>query len=186
MNLARMLVEKRAGLRYRRAQAFMPVARRAFAHIGARSVVVAPLHLAGVERISVGARVIVRDGAWLATENAASTLAIGDETYIGYRAHLHAIDTVSIGSRCVFADNVMVTTTDHDRVHRHVVHGTGPVVIEDDVFLGQNVVVLGGVRIGAGATVAAGAVVVDDVPAGTIFGGVPARLIGSDTTRDRA
>ena len=44
--------------------------------------------------------------------------------------------------------------------------------------LGQNVVVLGGVTIGDGATVAANAVVVKDVPPGVIVGGVPAKPLG--------
>ena len=55
---------------------------------------------------------------------------------------------------------------------------TRPVTIEDDVWIGHGATVLKGVRIGRGSIVAAGAVVVDDVPAGTIVGGVPARPIG--------
>lgn len=179
MNMARTLVEKRAGLRYRRAQAFMPVTRRAFAALGRGSVIVAPLHLQGVARISVGHDVIVREGAWLATEGEPSRLSIGDHCHIGHRVHLHSIDPVRIGANCQIADNVMITSTDHGRLLRDTVHGTGPVTLGDDVFVGQNAVVLGGVTIGDGATVAAGAVVVRDVPAGAVVGGVPARVLGA-------
>ncbi|MBP3886025.1 MAG: 2,3,4,5-tetrahydropyridine-2,6-dicarboxylate N-acetyltransferase [Olsenella sp.] len=52
-----------------------------------------------------------------------------------------------------------------------------PVVIEDDVMLGANAVVIEGVRVGAGAVVAAGAVVVEDVPAGAVVAGCPAKVI---------
>ena len=52
-----------------------------------------------------------------------------------------------------------------------------PVVIEDDVMLGANAVVIEGVRVGKGAVVAAGAVVVDDVPAGAVVAGCPAKVI---------
>lgn len=178
MNVAQLLVEKGAGLRYRRAQLRAPILRRAFGGLGAGCVIMAPLYLRGVHRIHLGDGVLVRDGAWLATENEVSSLRIGDDTYIGHRAHLHSIDPVVIGRGCVFADNVMVSTTDHDRRDRHQVHGTGPITIGDDVFLGQNVVVLGGVSIGDGATVAAGAVVISDVAAGAVVGGVPARELG--------
>jgi 2,3,4,5-tetrahydropyridine-2-carboxylate N-succinyltransferase/tetrahydrodipicolinate N-acetyltransferase len=52
-----------------------------------------------------------------------------------------------------------------------------PVVIEDDVLIGANAVVLEGVRVGVGAVVAAGAIVIDDVPPGAVVGGVPARVL---------
>ena len=55
--------------------------------------------------------------------------------------------------------------------------GAVPVVVEDDVMIGANAVVLEGVRVGAGAVVAAGAVCVEDVPAGAVVAGVPARVI---------
>lgn len=52
-----------------------------------------------------------------------------------------------------------------------------PVIIEDDVVIGANAVVLEGVRVGKGAVVAAGAVVTQDVPAGVVVAGMPARII---------
>ncbi len=52
-----------------------------------------------------------------------------------------------------------------------------PVTIEDDVVIGANAVVLEGVRIGKGSVVAAGAVVIEDVPANSVVAGIPAKVI---------
>lgn len=52
-----------------------------------------------------------------------------------------------------------------------------PVVVEDDVLVGANAVVIEGVRVGRGAVVAAGAVVIEDVPADAVVAGCPARVI---------
>ncbi|MDD4902596.1 MAG: CatB-related O-acetyltransferase [Patescibacteria group bacterium] len=49
--------------------------------------------------------------------------------------------------------------------------------IGNDVYVGCNVTILGGVNIGDGAVIAAGAVVNRDVPPYTIYGGVPAKFI---------
>ena len=51
------------------------------------------------------------------------------------------------------------------------------VIIEDEVWLGTNVVVLPGVRIGKGAVVGAGSVVTRDVPANAVVAGYAARLL---------
>lgn len=56
---------------------------------------------------------------------------------------------------------------------------TSPIVLEDDVWLGMNVLVLKGVRIGAGTVVGAGSVVTGDLPAGVVAAGNPARVVGS-------
>ncbi|MBM6779248.1 2,3,4,5-tetrahydropyridine-2,6-dicarboxylate N-acetyltransferase [Collinsella tanakaei] len=52
-----------------------------------------------------------------------------------------------------------------------------PVIIDDNVMIGANAVVLEGIHVGEGAVVAAGAVCVEDVPAGAVVAGVPARVI---------
>ena len=52
-----------------------------------------------------------------------------------------------------------------------------PVIVEDDVVIGANAVVIEGIRVGKGAVVAAGAVVIDDVPAGAVVAGSPARVV---------
>ena len=53
----------------------------------------------------------------------------------------------------------------------------GNIVIDDDVWIGQNSIILSGVHIGQGAVVAAGAVVTKDVPPYTVVAGVPAKII---------
>lgn len=52
-----------------------------------------------------------------------------------------------------------------------------PVIIEDDVLIGANAVVIEGVRVGKGSVVAAGAVVIEDVPENVVVGGVPAHFL---------
>lgn len=53
----------------------------------------------------------------------------------------------------------------------------GPIVLEDDVWVGTNALILSGVRVGRGAVVGAGAVVSRDVPSYAIVCGVPARVV---------
>ena len=52
-----------------------------------------------------------------------------------------------------------------------------PVIVEDNVLVGANAVVIEGVHIGRDAVVAAGAVVIEDVPEGMVVAGCPARVI---------
>ncbi len=54
-----------------------------------------------------------------------------------------------------------------------------PVIVESDVWIGQNAIVMPGLTIGHGSIVAAGAVVTRDVPPYSIVAGIPARIIGN-------
>lgn len=180
MNLVRTWVEAPPSIRWHLSRLRMPLLRRAFANIGANTVIVRPRTLRGVAQISLGADCSIFEGAWLKCEsNPEATIHIGDRTYLGHDVHVHSIDPVHIGSDCVLADYVLVTSTDHDRVERKVTHGTGAVMIGDRVFIGQGATVLGGVTIGDGATIAAHSVVTRDVAAGSVVGGIPARVIGA-------
>jgi len=52
-----------------------------------------------------------------------------------------------------------------------------PVIVEDDVVIGANAVIIEGCHIGKGAVVAAGAIVIGDVPENAVVAGVPAKII---------
>ena len=56
-------------------------------------------------------------------------------------------------------------------------HSEGPVIIEDDVWIGEGAMIMPNVHIGKGAIIAANSVVTHDVQAYTIVGGVPAKVI---------
>ena len=101
-------------------------------------------------------------------------------------------ETLRIGSFCSIASGVVFClNADHPlnyistfpmRVkclhsEKYEAISKGDIIIEDDVWIGQNSIILSGVHIGQGAVVAAGAVVTKDVPPYAIVGGVPAKVI---------
>lgn len=119
--------------------------------------------------------------------NAVGDVIIGDHTRIGI--HNTIIGPVTIGSHVNLAQGITVTALNHnfsDTTRRIDEQGisTNPVTIEDDVWIGANAVILPGVTIGQHAVVAAGAVVTADVPANTVVGGVPARIIKKKNTEN--
>jgi acetyltransferase-like isoleucine patch superfamily enzyme len=178
MSLAQRLVESPPSIAWHRARLMSPLYRRAFAAFGSGTVMVRPAILRGVDRISVGNDCAFYTGAWLACEDGAGPIRIGDRNYFGQRTHLHAGAPIVVGDDCVFVDDVYIGSADHDRFDRSRSVTTSPVRIGSRVFLGQRVTVLGGVTIGDGATVGANAVVTRDVPAGGVVAGVPARSLG--------
>ena len=89
---------------------------------------------------------------------------------------------IEIGNDVLVGPSVLMRTTDHYFLRTDIPiwqqgHSTGTISIEDDVWVGCNVSILGGVRIGRGAVVAAGAVVTRDIAAYSVVAGVPARFI---------
>ena len=95
---------------------------------------------------------------------------------------------VSIGDNVVIASGVTLVTHDeiarifsnNDLELRHGYrHNIGKICIGNNVFIGQNAIVLPNVCIGNDVIIAAGAVVTKDIPSGGVWGGVPARQIGN-------
>jgi acetyltransferase-like isoleucine patch superfamily enzyme len=121
-------------------------------------------------------------------------IEIGDNCYIA-NASLVSSARITIGSLVMIAGGVTIADSDFhplgpaervadsialspigDRSIRPHVR-SAPVVIEDEVWIGYNATILKGVHIGKGAMIAPGAVVVRDVPAGTLVAGNPAVAI---------
>ncbi len=126
-------------------------------------------------RFSIGRRSVIE--SFCCINNAVGDVIIGDNSRIGL--HSTVIGPVTIGSHVNLAQGITVTALNHnyaDPTRRIDEQGisTAPVTIEDDVWIGANAVVLPGVTIGRHSVVAAGAVVTQDVPEGSLVAGVPA------------
>lgn len=107
-------------------------------------------------------------------------IRIGSNFTGNYNLTILDIREVTIGDNVMIGPNTLITTVGHPlspvgrRKHLGIAK---PVVIGNDVWIGGNVTILPGVRIGNNAVVGAGAVVTKDVPDNTVVAGVPARVI---------
>jgi maltose O-acetyltransferase len=137
--------------------------RAAGAKIGARSLIQGPVRVTG-------------------TGNPWRFLHIGDQTIISGPLHLDLGAEVRIGNGVRIGHDVSMLTISHaigDEGLRSGLSEAWSIEIGDGAWLASRVTVLPKVRIGAGAVVAAGAVVTRDVPANTLVAGVPARVMRS-------
>ncbi len=110
-------------------------------------------------------------------------IEIGDGCCFGKQNSIAAINKVSIGKNVLFAGNVHITDHSHgyEDISRPITPQQllckGPVVIDDDCWLGFNSEILSGVHIGKHCVVAAHAVVTKDVPSYCVVAGNPARIV---------
>ena len=111
-----------------------------------------------------------------------ANLTIGDNSAVGLGCYLSCLAPVRIGDRVLMGPEVMVYTSNHvwnavERSYFRQGETFAPVVIGDDAWLGARSIILPGVTIGKGCTVAAGAVVTKSTADFTTVAGVPAVLI---------
>ena len=115
------------------------------------------------DRVEIGDRAVIMMGAII---NIGAI--VGEDTMIDMGAVLGGRATV--GKRChVGAGAVLAGVVEPA--------SATPVILEDDVLIGANAVVIEGVHIGKNAVVAAGSVVISDVPENAVVAGVPARVV---------
>jgi acetyltransferase-like isoleucine patch superfamily enzyme len=169
-----------------RARAFTMLLRRSLRTCAAGARIQPPLRLHGERRIAIGERVFVASHCWLATyvhDGRAGELEIGEGTSIAGHCVLAAASRVTVGRSVLFARNVYVA--DHRHAYEDTTRpvlaqgfaGVAPIEIGDGAWLGQNVVVCPGVRIGRGAVIGANSVVKTDVGDHCVAVGAPARVV---------
>lgn len=118
----------------------------------------------------------------------------------GFNIHTHGLaffnyncvvlDTspVHIGAGAFIAPGVCLACSGHAIEPEQRAQGIGtsaPITLEDNVWIGANATVCGGVTIGAGSIIGAGSTVTHDIPAGVIAAGSPCRVIRPITEQDR-
>ncbi len=119
-----------------------------------------------------------------------SGLEVGDECFLGDECLLDLAEGIRLERQVTLAERVLILTHTNVGYADHPLQesfpaSAAPVVIETGAFLGANVTVLPGLRVGARSFVAAGSVVTADVPPDVLVAGVPARVlrpIGEGTT----
>jgi acetyltransferase-like isoleucine patch superfamily enzyme len=126
-------------------------------------------------------RVLVGGGGWQGPD---SILTVGEGTSFFDGSFVNVSEHVTIGDGCALsADTTVLTHGCWQPVLDGYPYSFAPVVMEDDVVVFVKSVVLPGVTLHRGTTVAAGSVVTKSTPPYSLVGGVPARVISADARR---
>lgn len=119
-------------------------------------------------------------------------LTFGDDDFINDNVRFQDSNLITLGDRVIVAPDVKFYCGEHaidaqqrwgsyENGKKYLISFTEPISVGNDVWIGGNATIIGGVHIGNNVIVAAGAVVNRDVPDNTIVGGVPAKKIKSLT-----
>jgi lipopolysaccharide O-acetyltransferase len=149
----------------------------------------------GKRFIRFGSNISIYRNLWLeAVSEYAGTkfnpvIQLGNRVKFSNGVHISAIKKIIIGNNVLFGSNVFLSDHNHGGysggLHTsplippadRILYSEGAVIIEDNVWIGDNVNIVGPVIIGFGAVIAANSVVRKDVPMQTIVAGSPARII---------
>lgn len=152
------------------------------------------LTLEGGKCISIGKDTLIETDAVLSAWNTKDgagiqhhpILEIGDNCFIGQHIHITCINHVHLSNRVLIGRWVTISDNNHGNTDTLSLHkppierewvSKGPVIIEDDVWIGDKATILANVTIGKGAVVAANSVVTKNVPAYSVVAGNPAKVI---------
>ena len=106
-------------------------------------------------------------------------ITIGDYCLISPGVRISSVQSVQIGDNVMLAANAYISDSDWHGIYNRIrpFRCTKPVVIENNVWLGERVIVNKGVTIGENSVIGAGSVVTKNIPANSVAAGNPARII---------
>lgn len=105
-------------------------------------------------------------------------IRIGDYCLICPGVRIGAACRIEIQNNCMLAGNVYITDADWHGIYNRIEPGANaPVILEENVWVGDSAIVCKGVTIGRNSVIGAGSVVVGDIPPNTVAAGNPARVV---------
>ena len=123
---------------------------------------------------------IDNDCRFVASRN--SLIEIGENSHVGCQAVWNSGEDILVGKNCVFAARSSINSNDHGKKKginiRSQDYSYAPVNVSDDCWIGINVTILKGVKLGKGSIVGAHAVVTKDTDEYSINAGIPAKSLG--------
>ena len=118
-------------------------------------------------------------------------ISIGNNVWISKNVALYACNGIKIGNDVIIAKDVSLISGDHEYLNKTTkINKQGmqtnkaPIIIGDDVWIGEKAIILKSVNIGKGCVVGAGSVVTKDIPPFSIAAGNPAKIIKVRKTKN--
>jgi acetyltransferase-like isoleucine patch superfamily enzyme len=154
--------------------------------LGLHSTIIKPKY------ISIGSNSRICNGVELSCAEASDTIGsdpsmvIGDNVSIGEYSHITCANKLVIGNGVLTGKRILITDNAHGASNRKTlmllpierpIVSNGPVIIENNVWIGEMACIMPNVRIGEGAIVAANSVVTKNVPPFSIVAGIPAKIV---------
>jgi acetyltransferase-like isoleucine patch superfamily enzyme len=119
----------------------------------------------------------VRLSVWPETKNR-GRIKIGNYCLVCPGVRISSANGITIGDNCMVASNAYITDSDWHDIYNRIDSGkTAPVVIENNVWIGDSAIICKGTTIGENSIIGAGAVVVNHIPPNTISAGNPAKIV---------
>lgn len=168
--------------------------KREFKHFGEKSYVMPCFsYLLGAKYISIGNKCHISSGVQLTAwdnyrgkQTFTPEIVLGDNCSIGEDSHITAINSIRLGNNVLLGKKILITDNAHGSSSSELLEiapnyrplcSKGPVVIDDNVWIGEKASIMPDVHIGKGVIVAANSVVTKDVPPYCVVAGIPAKVI---------
>jgi acetyltransferase-like isoleucine patch superfamily enzyme len=119
-------------------------------------------------------------------QNFLPSIKIGNNVNFNTDIHIGCINSITIGDNCLFASRIFISDHNHGETTEQMLKvspmerplvSKGPIVIKNNVWVGEGVTIMANVTIGENSIIAANAVVTKDVPPNCIAAGIPAKII---------
>ena len=137
------------------------------------------------KNIHLSNNIIIKEGSKLCPTNKDAIIKIGENTTIGYYSMLFGSLKIEIGANCLIAPFAYFVDANHGIKRNKLINQQDlkakPIKIHNDVWIGANVTIIGGVEIGEGSVIASQSLVNKNIPSYSVYGGIPAKFI-----KDRA
>ena len=154
--------------------------------LGIDNTIIKPRYITIGDNSSIGNRVVLSCFESVKSIGHHPEIIIGNNVSIGEDCHITCANKLVIGSGVLTGKKVLITDNSHGDTHLNLLYtppiereitSKGPVIIEDNVWIGEKASIMPNVHIGKGAIIGANAVVTKNVPAYTVVGGNPARIL---------